>query len=139
MREVKELLPHREPFLLVDELRELEPGKRAVGIKTLCPDEYYLAGHFPGHPIMPGVLLIEAAAQVGACALLADERLAGKLAFLGGADGFRFKRPVYPGDTLVITTELTRVMGRMGKGKAVITCGNELVASGEILFAVQSR
>lgn len=137
MREVTSILPHRDPFLLVDKLLELEPGKRAVGVRTVKADEYYFAGHFPGHPVMPGVLLMEAAAQVGACALLSEPRFENCLAFLGGVDKFRFKRPVYPGNILIITTDLVRVMGKMGKGKCTITCNDEVVASGEILFAVQ--
>jgi 3-hydroxyacyl-[acyl-carrier-protein] dehydratase len=100
IQEIMRILPHRYPFLLLDRIVELRPGKMAVGIKNISINEPYFAGHFPGQPIMPGVMMIEAMAQVGACALLADELFQGQLAYLAGVDRIRFKRLVIPGDTL---------------------------------------
>ena len=135
-REIEQILPHREPFLLLDEIVELEPGARVVARKRVRHDEWYLAGHFPGRPIMPGVLMIEAMAQAGAVAALSAEENRGKLALFAGIDDVRFKRIVTPGDELELTCELERVRGPVGRGKATATVGGELAVRGVLTFAV---
>jgi 3-hydroxyacyl-[acyl-carrier-protein] dehydratase len=137
--EIEEILPHRDPFLLLDEVLELEPGVRVVARKRIREDEWYLAGHFPGRPIMPGVLLVEAMAQTGAVAVLADETNRGKLALFAGIDDVRFKRIVEPGDVVELTCELERVRGPIGRGKATATVDGELAARGTLTFAVTNR
>jgi 3-hydroxyacyl-[acyl-carrier-protein] dehydratase len=134
--EIEEILPHRDPFLLIDEVTVLEPGARVVARKRVREDEWYLAGHFPGRPIMPGVLIVEAMAQTGAVAVLADEENRGKLALFAGIDDVRFKRIVEPGDELELTCELERVRGPIGRGKATATVEGELAARGTLTFAV---
>ena len=133
---IEEILPHRDPFLLLDEVIELEPGARVVARKQVRPDEWYLSGHFPGRPIMPGVLIVEAMAQTGAVAVLADEANHGKLALFAGIDDVRFKRIVEPGDELELVCELERVRGPIGRGKATATVDGELAARGTLMFAV---
>lgn len=134
--EIEEILPHRDPFLLLDEVLELEPGVRVVARKRVRDDEWYLSGHFPGRPIMPGVLIVEAMAQTGAVAVLADEANRGKLALFAGIDDVRFKRIVEPGDVLELTCELERVRGPIGRGRATATVKGELAARGTLTFAV---
>ena len=134
--EIEEILPHRDPFLLLDEVVELEPGERVVARKRVHEDEWYLSGHFPGRPIMPGVLIVEAMAQTGAVAVLADEANRGKLALFAGIDDVRFKRIVEPGDELELTCELERVRGPIGRGKATATVDGDLAARGTLTFAV---
>ena len=138
-QEIEEILPHRDPFLLLDEVVELEPGVRVVARKKVRDDEWYLAGHFPGRPIMPGVLIVEAMAQTGAVAVLADETNRGKLALFAGIDDVRFKRIVGPGDELELTCELERVRGPVGRGKATATVDGELAARGTLTFAVADQ
>lgn len=135
-REIEEILPHRDPFLLLDEIVELEPGVRVVARKRVREDEWYLAGHFPGRPIMPGVLLVEAMAQTGAVAVLAAEANRGKLALFAGIDDVRFKRIVKPGDEVELICELERLRGPIGRGKATATVGVELAARGTLTFAL---
>jgi len=130
------ILPHRPPFLLVDRIRELEPGVRAVGIKCVGANEPYLAGHFPDRPIMPGVLILEAMAQVGGVALLSLPEFRGRLALFGGLDRVRFRRPVVPGDTLVLQVEIVRRIGRVGKGHGRALVDGELAAEADLSFAV---
>ena len=136
---IEEILPHRDPFLLLDEVVELEPGVRAVARKLVRDDEWYLAGHFPGRPIVPGVLIVEAMAQTGAVAVLADEANRGKLALFAGIDDVRFKRIVQPGDELELTCELERVRGPIGRGKATASVDGELAARGTLTFAVADQ
>ena len=138
-REIEEILPHREPFLLLDEILELEAGVRVVARKRVREDEWYLAGHFPGRPIMPGVLLVEAMAQTGAVAVLADDENRGKLALFAGIDDVRFKRIVEPGDEIELTCELERVRGPIGRGKATATVDGVLAARGTLTFALADR
>ena len=135
--EIEAILPHRDPFLLLDEIVVLEPGSRVVARKRVDADEWYLAGHFPGRPIMPGVLIVEAMAQAGAVAVLSEEENRGKLALFAGIDGVRFKRVVEPGDELELTCELERVRGPIGRGKATATVDGELAARGTLTFAVE--
>ncbi len=135
-REIEQILPHRDPFLLIDEVVELEPGARVVARKRVREDEWYLAGHFPGRPIMPGVLMVEAMAQTGAVAVLADEANRGKLALFAGIDDVRFKRIVGPGDELELTCEIERLRGPIGRGRATATVDGELAVRGTLTFAV---
>ncbi|HHW06275.1 MAG TPA: 3-hydroxyacyl-ACP dehydratase FabZ [Clostridia bacterium] len=136
-REIQQIIPHRYPFLLVDRIVELAEGKRAVGIKNVTVNEPFFMGHFPGYPVMPGVLIMEALAQVGAVALLKMPEFQGKLAFLAGLENVRFRRQVVPGDVLRLEVELTKLKGRVGKGLGRAYVGEELAAEGEILFAVE--
>ncbi len=134
---IEAILPHREPFLLIDEVVELEPGSRVVARKKVRPDEWYLTGHFPGRPIMPGVLIVEAMAQTGAVAVLSEEENRGRLALFAGIDGVRFKRIVEPGDELELTCDLEKVRGPIGKGRAEARVDGELAARGTLTFAVE--
>jgi 3-hydroxyacyl-[acyl-carrier-protein] dehydratase len=137
--EIEAILPHRDPFLLLDEVLELEPGVRVVARKRVREDEWYLAGHFPGRPIMPGVLMVEALAQTGAVAVLSEEENRGKLALFAGIDDVRFKRLVTPGDELELVCELERVRGPIGRGKARATVDGELAVRGTLTFAVSEE
>lgn len=134
---IEQIIPHREPFLFIDEVVALEPGVRVVARKAVRPGEWYLTGHFPGRPVMPGVLIVEAMAQAGALAVLSVEANRGRLALFAGIDDVRFKRIVEPGDELELTCELERVRGPIGRGKATARVKGELAARGTLTFAVE--
>jgi 3-hydroxyacyl-[acyl-carrier-protein] dehydratase len=134
---IEAILPHREPFLLIDEVLELEPGERVVARKRVREDEWYLRGHFPGRPVMPGVLIVEAMAQTGAVAVLSEEENRGRLALFAGIDDTRFKRIVEPGDELELECTLEQVRGPVGKGRARATVDGQLAARGTLTFAVE--
>jgi 3-hydroxyacyl-[acyl-carrier-protein] dehydratase len=129
-------IPHRAPFLLVDRLLTIEPGVRATGEWTLTGDEYFFPGHFPGRPTTPGVLMLESLAQVGAVAVLADPRFAGKLPLFGGVERARFRRQVLPGDTLHLSCEMTQVSARGGKGHAEAHVDGQLAVAADIMFVL---
>jgi 3-hydroxyacyl-[acyl-carrier-protein] dehydratase len=133
---IRAIIPHREPFLLVDEVTELEPGVRAVGRYLVKPDDWYLAGHFPGNPIMPGVLQVEALAQLGAVCGLAHPDFSGKLALFAGIDDVRFKRIVRPGDVLDLECAISRLRGPIGKADATAHVGGELACRAALTFAL---
>ncbi|MFJ5789215.1 3-hydroxyacyl-ACP dehydratase FabZ [Lysinibacillus sp. NPDC093197] len=134
-QKIKEIIKHRYPFLLVDKILELEEGKRAVGIKNVTVNEKFFNGHFPHYPVMPGVLIVEALAQVSAVVMLTKEGNQGRLGLLAGIDNCRFKRQVKPGDQLRLEVEITRLKGPIGKGKGIATVDGELACEVEILFA----
>ncbi|GBF35571.1 3-hydroxyacyl dehydratase [Desulfocucumis palustris] len=138
-KEIQKILPHRYPFLLVDRMLEVEPGKKAVGIKNVSGNEPFFQGHFPDYPVMPGVLIIEAMAQVGAVALLSSPGMEGKIGLMAGIDGARFRRQVLPGDQLRIEVEILKLRGPIGRGKAVATVEGQAAAEAELLFAVTDK
>lgn len=135
--QIEAIIPHRTPFLLVDRVLEYTPGERAVGELDVAAEMFWVPGHFPEYPVMPGVLIVEALAQVGAVALLSLEANQGKLAFFAGIDGVRFKRQVVPGDVLRLECAITRSRGPIGWGEAVATVDGEGACSGELMFAVK--
>lgn len=134
--QIKAIIPHRPPFLLIDRIEEIVPGEKAIGIKQVSGNEPFFEGHFPEYAVMPGVLIVEALAQTGAVALLQEEEFKGKLAFFAGIDKCRFKHQVTPGDTLELTVEITRIKGPIGKGKAVAKVGDKIACQCEITFAI---
>lgn len=131
-----DVLPHRPPFLLLDEVTALEPGRSARGRWTLTGDEDVFAGHFPGRPTLPGVLMLESIAQLGAVAVLTDERFAGKLPLFGGVDSARFRRQAGPGDTLELEIEMGRLSARAGRGHGRALVGGEVACAADLLFVV---
>jgi 3-hydroxyacyl-[acyl-carrier-protein] dehydratase len=134
--DIQKILPHRYPFLLVDRIVEIEEGKKTVGIKNVTINEPFFQGHFPGNPIMPGVLIVEAMAQVGAVAILSMEEYKGRLAVFTGIDKMRFRKQVVPGDTLTMEAELLAIKRGIGKARVVAKVGEEVAAEGELMFAV---
>ena len=137
-KEIMEILPHRYPFLLVDKVTDYEPGKWATGIKCVSANEMQFLGHFPGEPVMPGVLIIEALAQVGAIAVLTEEENKGKLVFFGGIKNARFKKKIVPGDVLEMKCELTARKGPIGFGTAQALVDGKIAATAELTFAIES-
>lgn len=135
--QVKEIIPHRAPFLLIDEVIEMVPGERCTAIHNVTEDAFWVPGHFPGKPVMPGVLQVEALAQAGAIAVLALDQFKGKIGYFAAIDKVRFKKMVVPGDKITLTTELTRIRGPIGMGKGVATVNGEVVAECELTFAVK--
>ena len=136
IKEIQEIIPHRHPFLLVDCVEELEPGVRAVGYKSVTYNEPYFAGHFPQEPVMPGVLMVEALAQVGAVAILSLEDMKGKTAYFGGINKCKFRRKVAPGDKLRLETKIIRRKGPVGIGSAVASVDGEVAVEAELTFMI---
>lgn len=137
-QEIMEIIPHRQPFMLVDTIEELEPGVRALGRKCVSYNEPYFAGHFPGEPVMPGVLIIEALAQTGAVAILSLPENKGKTAYFAGINSAKFKQKVVPGMVLTLETEIVKIKGPIGVGKATAKADGKLAASAELIFAIGS-
>ncbi len=135
-KEIMDMIPHRYPFLLIDSIEELEQGARALGKKCVSMNEPYFQGHFPGNPVMPGVLIIEALAQVGAVAILSQPEWKGKTAYFAGIDKAKFRQKVLPGDVLMLETTIYKVKGPVGVGKAVASVDGKVVAEAELTFAI---
>jgi 3-hydroxyacyl-[acyl-carrier-protein] dehydratase len=137
--EIRRLIPHRYPFLLVDRIDELEPGVRAVGVKNVTQNEPFFQGHFPDYPVMPGVLVIEGMAQVGAVGVMAGGEHSEKLALFAGIDGVRFRRQVVPGDVLTMEVEIDKLKGRVGRGTGRASVGGERICEAQLMFAFAER
>lgn len=135
-KEIMDIIPHRYPFLLIDTIEELEPGVRALGKKCVSMNEPYFQGHFPGNPVMPGVLIIEALAQVGAVAILSQPEWKGRTAYFAGIDKAKFRQKVMPGDVLMLEMEIIKVKGPVGVGKTTATVNGKVAASAELTFAI---
>lgn len=134
--EIKKIIPQREPFLMIDEVEEYKPGESAVCYKNVDENEWYFKGHFPGNPIMPGVLITESLAQTGAVAILSMEENKGKNALFGGIDKMKFKKMVVPGDRLKLEVHIIKRKGPIGVGEAIATVEDKIVAKGELTFAI---
>lgn len=134
--EIKQIIPQREPFLMIDEVEEYVPGESAIAYKYVSEDEWYFRGHFPGNPIMPGVLITESLAQTGAIAILSVEENKGRNALFAGIDKMRFKKQVVPGDVLKLEVKIIKQKGPIGIGEALATCDGKIVAKGELTFAI---
>lgn len=134
--QIMEILPHRSPFLLIDTIEELEVGKRVVGKKCVSYNEPFFAGHFPGEPVMPGVLIVEALAQTGAVGILSMDEHKGKTAYFAGLDKVRFKRKVVPGDVLTLETEIIKFKGSVGIAQGIARVDGEVAVKAEVMFAV---
>ena len=134
--EIKKIIPHRDPFLFVDEITDYVPGEYAKGLKYVTEDEYYFKGHFPGNPIMPGVIIVETLAQVGAVMMLTLEKFKGKLALFAGIEKVRFRKVVKPGDILKLEVMMSNMKINIGKGIGKATVNGELVCSAELLFSI---
>lgn len=135
--QIMEVIPHRDPFLLIDTIEEMEEGKRIVATKYMKPDEFWFKGHFPDYPVVPGVLMLEMMAQAGAVAMLSLPENKGKIGFFGGVKEAKFRRQVVPGDTLRIEVEIIKVKGPVGVGKAIATVDGVKAVSAEISFAIK--
>jgi 3-hydroxyacyl-[acyl-carrier-protein] dehydratase len=135
-KEIMEIIPHRQPMLLIDTIEELESGKRGVGKKCVSYNEPYFAGHFPGEPVMPGVLILEALAQVGAVVILSCPEFKGKTAYFGAINHAKFRQKVVPGDVLLLEVEMIKQKGPIGIGKATATVDGKVAASAELTFAI---
>ena len=133
---IKNIIPQREPFLMIDEVEEYIPGESATAYKNVSEDEYYFKGHFPGNPIMPGVLIVESLAQTGAVAILSMEENKGKNALFGGIDKLRFKKQVVPGDRLKLEVKIIKKKGPIGIGSAIATVDGKVAVKGELTFAI---
>lgn len=138
-KEIMEIIPHRQPFLLVDTIEELEPGVKALGKKCVSYNEPYFAGHFPQKPVMPGVLIVEALAQVGAVAILSLPENKGKTAYFGAINSAKFKKKVVPGDVLMLETEIIKTKGPIGVGSAKAYVDGKLAVQAELTFAIGSK
>lgn len=136
IEEIMNIIPHRYPFLLIDRIEEVTPGERAIGIKCVSINEPFFQGHFPGKPVMPGVLIIEALAQVGAVAILSLDEFKGKIAYFAGIDKAKFRRKVIPGDVLRLEVEIIKRRGPMGIGKAVAYVGDKKACEAELSFVI---
>ncbi len=134
--EIKQIIPQREPFLMIDEVEEYVPGESAIAYKHVSENEWYFKGHFPGNPIMPGVLITESLAQTGAIAILSLEANKGRNALFAGIDKMRFKKQVVPGDVLKLEVKIIKQKGPIGVGEALATCDGKIVAKGELTFAI---
>ncbi|MCL2860222.1 MAG: 3-hydroxyacyl-ACP dehydratase FabZ [Oscillospiraceae bacterium] len=135
-KQIMEIIPHRYPFLLIDKIEELEPGKKAIGYKNVTMNEYFFQGHFPAEPVMPGVLTVEALAQVGAVCILSLEKYKGKIGYFAGINNLKFKKKVVPGDTLKLEVEIIKQKGPIGIGKAIATVDGKMAVMGELTFAI---
>lgn len=136
INQIRDIIPHRYPFLLIDRVTHLEPGTKAIGYKNMTSNEPFFQGHFPGNPIMPGVLIIEALAQLGCVAMLIKEEYKGMIGLFAGIDSARFKKPVIPGDKLILQVELLKLKGPIGKFKGTATVDDQLACEAELLFAI---
>ncbi len=134
--EIKKIIPQREPFLMIDEVEQYVPGESCTAYKKVREEEYYFKGHFPGNPIMPGVLIVESLAQTGAVAILSMEENKGKNALFGGIDKLRFKKQVVPGDVLKLEVKIIKKKGPIGVGEAIATVNGKLAVKGELTFAI---
>lgn len=137
IQDIMEIIPHRYPFLFLDKVQIVEEGIKGMGYKNVTMNEYFFQGHFPGMPIMPGVIIVETMAQVGAVILLSDEKFAGKTPYFAGINKVRFKRKVVPGDTLKMEVEIVKLRGSIGIGQGKAYVGEELACEGEFLFAIE--
>lgn len=137
INEIMDIIPHRYPFLFVDKVELVELGVKGIGYKNVTMNEYFFQGHFPSMPVMPGVIIVETMAQVGAVILLSDERFAGKTPYFAGINKVRFKRKVVPGDTLRMEVEIVKLRGSIGIGQGKAYVGEELACEGEFLFAIE--